>query len=257
MIRERAEIRKQEEIAPGIFSMVLKTKAAVTAMAGQFVSLYTNDPSRLLPRPVSICESDPEQGVLRLVYRVAGAGTREFSKMQGGTGIDVLGPLGNGYPVTAARPVLLGGGIGIPPMLFLAETFRNNGVPKENVHVFLGYRDTPFLLEEFEKISTVHISSDSGKIGFHGNAVACAEESKVTGDALFSCGPLPMLRGVKAFGEKLQVPCYISMEERMACGIGACLGCVCRSVDIDGHSAVRNKRVCKDGPVFDAEEVVL
>ena len=253
-----AVIISQEHLIEDIFSMWIKADGLTKDVKpGQFVSLYTNDLSKLLPRPISICEVDRESDSLRLVYRTVGEGTKQFSQMKAGDKIRLTGPTGNGYEVFSKKPVLLGGGIGIPPMLELAKEFSRKGVSKEDISVILGYRNETFLLEEFEKVATVYISSDTGNVGIKGNVIDAAEHYSVAGDTLYSCGPKPMLRAVKQYSEKKGIPAYISLEERMACGIGACLACVTNTKDIDAHSKVKNKRICVDGPVFDAEEVEL
>ena len=230
-----SRIISQEMISPDIYSMWLSAaEIAGQAAPGQFISLYCQDSGRILPRPISICEIDKEKGALRIVYRIAGAGTREFSKKQPGETIDILGPLGNGFPMEETkgkRVFLMGGGIGIPPMLETAKQCQGE------VTAIAGYRDkNVFLQEEFE------------------NAI---RENHLEADMIFACGPAPMLRAIKAYAQEQDIPCYISMEERMACGIGACLACVCKSKEVDAHSQVHNKRICKDGPVFLSTEVEL
>lgn len=252
-------VRESVKLAPDVFSLWLEAPDIVeNALPGQFVSLYCNDGGRLLPRPVSICEISKEKGLLRLVYRVVGAGTREFSKFCSGDRVEVLGPLGNGYDVEGERPLLIGGGIGIPPMLELAKQLSGD------VTVVLGYRDSHlFLKDEFEKYARVIIATDDGSVGTKGTVIDAIWEQGVIGegdlrvDVICSCGPTPMLKGVKDFGLEQHIPVYLSLEERMACGIGACLGCVCRSTETDSHSKVKNKRVCKDGPVFLSTDVEL
>ncbi len=253
-----AEIKDQTLLLEDIYSMtIIAPSITESARCGQFLSLYSRDGSRLLPRPISICEIDKEQGTIRIVYRIAGKGTREFSTLTAGDKIEVNGPIGNGYVLDTKHPILMGGGIGIPPMLALAEELNNSGIPKEDISVILGYRDDTFLLDEFNKVSTVYISSDSGKNGIKGNVIDAAKHYEITGDMIYSCGPTPMLRGVKAFAQEKGIKAQLSLEERMACGIGACLACVCKSTQIDDHSNVKNKRVCVDGPVFFSEEVEL
>jgi 2-polyprenylphenol hydroxylase and related flavodoxin oxidoreductases len=252
------KVVSQDKIAEDIFSLWIEEKVLVSAAhSGQFVSVYTSDPSRLLPRPISICDLDKEKGYLRLVYRIAGEGTRMMSSLKAGDSIDILGPLGNGYKLDAERPLLLGGGIGIPPMLRLAKEFHASGIPAENINVVLGFRDEAFLLDEFKEVSTVYITSDSGSIGIQGNVLDGVREYGIKTDMIFACGPTPMLRAIKNYAAEEGVKAQISLEERMACGVGACLACVCESTDIDDHSKVHNKRICKDGPVFNAEEVIL
>ena len=252
------DIIKQENLSDDIYSMWIKCPSiAAESHSGQFVSLYSNDSSRLLPRPISICEVDKKGDSLRLVYRIVGAGTKEFSLLKKGDRISMVGPIGNGYELSASRPILMGGGIGIPPMLQLAKEFSGKGISKENIVVILGYRDNTFLLNEFKKISTVYISSDTGSVGIKGNVIDAAREYGVEGDAIFACGPKPMLAAIKEYSYEKDIPAYISLEERMACGIGACLACVCNTVEKDEHSQVNNARICVDGPVFKADEVLL
>jgi len=254
----QAEIIKQDHLVDDIYSMYIKNKELTeNAHSGQFVSLYSRDSSRLLPRPISICEIDKKAGTLRLVYRTVGEGTKEFSTLKKGDTIKVVGPIGNGYELDCESPILMGGGIGIPPMLQLAKELSDKGVPKDKLTVILGFRDNTFLLNEFKKIATVYISSDTGSVGVKGNVIDAANEYGVTGDRIYACGPKPMLRAIKAYAYEKDINAFISLEERMACGIGACLACVCKSVDVDDHSKVNNKRICVDGPVFNAEEVEL
>ena len=253
-----ADIIKQEHLTEDIYSMIIRAKEiAEEAHSGQFLNLYTADKSKLLPRPISICEIDKKAGTIRLVYRTVGEGTHQFSTLKKGDKIDVLGPVGNGYDLDSTKPILMGGGIGIPPMLQLAKEFAAKGLSKTDIKVVLGFRIHGFLLDEFKKVSTVYISSDSGAIGVKGNVIDAAREYSITGDTIYACGPKPMLRAIKAYAYENDMNAQISLEERMACGIGACLACVCQSTEIDDHSKVTNKRVCVDGPVFYAEEVEL
>ena len=253
-----AEIIKQDFLIEDIFSMWLKCpEVAQEAHSGQFVSLYSKDSARLLPRPISICEVDKKGGSIRLVYRTVGAGTKEFSTYKKGDTIKMVGPIGNGYDLSSSKPVLMGGGIGIPPMLQLAKEFAQKGVSKDNMTVILGYRDATFLLNEFKKIATVYISSDTGSVGTKGTVIDAAREHGVSGDMIYSCGPKPMLRAVKEYAYEKDCHAQLSLEERMACGIGACLACVCKTTEKDEHSQVNNKRICVDGPVFFADEVEL
>ena len=249
---EIAPIVRQEEIADDIYSMWIEAKdIAEHARAGQFLSVYSNDGSRLLPRPISICEIDREKGRVRLVYRVAGKGTKEFSDMHAAATLKVMGPLGNGFPKKEKKAFLIGGGIGIPPMLELAKELD---CEKQMV---LGYRDELFLNDEFKPYGTVTIATEDGSAGTKGNVLDAIRENGLTADIIYACGPIPMLRAIKQYAAEHDIECYISMEERMACGIGACLACVCQSKDKDAHSNVNNKRICKEGPVFLAEEVEI
>lgn len=248
---EIVTVVRQEEIAEHVFSMVIKTEQiAAYAKAGQFVSVYCNDGTKLLPRPISICEIDKEAGTLRLVYRIAGKGTAEFSELQSGEKVRVLGPLGNGFEKKEKTAFLIGGGIGIPPMLQLAKELN---CEKQMV---LGYRTNDlFLKDEFEAYGDVYVTTEDGTAGTKGNVLDAIRENGLKADIIYACGPTPMLRALKEYAAENNIECWISMEERMACGIGACLACVCKSKEKDGHTNVNNKRICKEGPVFRAEEV--
>lgn len=257
MKKATAQIVKTSVLANGICSMWIKeAEMAQNAVPGQFVSVYCEDKSRLLPRPISICEIDKAAGMLRIVYRIAGAGTKELSEREAGEEVTVMGPLGNGYDLNGMetkRAILIGGGIGIPPMVALAQALAGEKT------AVLGYHDAQiFLKEEFEACGCkIVIATDDGSVGTKGNVIDAMRAEGVQGDMIFACGPTPMQRGVKAYAAEHGIPAQLSLEERMACGIGACLACVCRSKEIDGHSHVNNKRVCKDGPVFMAEEIEL
>ncbi len=252
--KESATVVEQKEIASGIYSLWIQTEQiAKEAKPGQFLSLYSRDESRMLPRPISICEIDRESGKLRMVYRIAGKGTEEFSHLATGDRIEVLGPLGNGFPLDtgAKKAFLMGGGIGIPPMVQLAKELDME------VQVIAGYRDEQFLADELAANGSLYIATEDGSAGTKGNVMDSVREHALTADIIYACGPKPMLRAIKAYAEEQGIPCWISMEERMACGIGACLACVCQSKEVDGHTHVHNKRVCKDGPVFLSTEVEL
>ena len=183
-------------------------------------------------------------------------GTEEFSRLQPGDTLPVIGPLGNGFPVEKAegkRVFLMGGGIGVPPILELAKEM--NCAEKQ---IVVGYRDChTFLREEFEAAGTLYISTEDGSVGTKGNVMDAIREKKLQADMIYACGPTPMLRAIKQYAEENNIECYISLEERMACGIGACLACVCKSREKDAHSNVNNKRICKDGPVFLSTEVEI
>lgn len=279
--KESACVVSQKSLSPGIFDLTLKTSLAQDAACGQFVAVYPKDKSTLLPRPISICEVDREAGTLRLVYRVAGKGTAEFSGLKAGDSVDILGVLGNGFPTEKAQPemtaVLLGGGIGVPPILQLAKEL--SCVKK----VVVGYRDAQcFLKEDFEQAvcrgipaacgdaqkdgasgvlegsstqNGVYIATEDGSVGTKGNVMDAIAANGIQADIIYACGPMPMLRAIKKYAEEHDIPAYISLEERMACGVGACLGCVCKTTAVDHHSHVNNARICTDGPVFEAREV--
>lgn len=255
-LKMKSTVIEQKMIADGICSMWLDAKeVAVQAKPGQFISVYSNDKSRVLPRPISICEIDREKGTLRIVYRVVGKGTEEFSKAEAGDSFEILGPLGNGFPIEEAKDkkvLMIGGGIGVPPMLQTAKEIEGEAI------IVSGYRDQDlFLKEELESAGTLFIATEDGSVGTKGNVVDAIRENQIEADMMFACGPKPMLRALKNYALEKGIPCWISMEEKMACGVGACLACVCQSKDVDSHSHVHNKRICKDGPVFLSTEVEL
>lgn len=248
--KEQAVVIRQEEISYGIYSMWLKTEQiAGKAKPGQFISLYCHDGSRMLPRPISICEIDAKDNALRIVYRVAGKGTEEFSGLSTGDSIEIVGPLGNGFPLKEKKAFLIGGGIGIPPMVELAKQLN---CEKQMV---LGYRDTLFLQEEFKGLGSMYVATEDGSYGTEGNVLDTIKENGLDAEIIYACGPTPMLKAIKEYAIANGIECWLSLEEKMACGIGACLACVCKSKEKDSHSNVNNKRVCKEGPVFRAEEV--
>ena len=194
--KETAVVVSQEQIATDIFSMWIRTEAAETARPGQFISMYTNDGSKLLPRPISICEIDKENGTLRVVYRVTGenTGTEQFSKKKAGDTLPIIGPLGNGFPLEKAegkKAFLMGGGIGVPPILELAKQLHCEK------QIIIGYRDEEtFLRKEFEENGTVYISTEDGSVGTKGNVMDAIRANALSADIIMACGPTPMLRAI-------------------------------------------------------------
>jgi dihydroorotate dehydrogenase electron transfer subunit len=229
--------------------MRIKTELAQDAKAGQFVGVYPKNSATLLPRPISICEVCEHKHGIRLVYRIVGSGTSEFATYQVGDSVSLLGMLGNGFPVDEAvgkRAFLIGGGIGIPPLLELAKAITK-------ADIFLGYKDSQlFLADELKAYGNIHIATEDGSTGTHGNVMDAIDNSGLKPDIIMACGPLPMLRAIKGYAATQKIKAYLSLEERMACGVGACLGCVCGTTEVDHHSHVHNARICTEGPVFEA-----
>ena len=248
-----AKVILQKQIGEQIFDLWLETKLVKYAHPGQFVAVYPHVESMLLPRPISICETDKTKNRLRLVYRVAGKGTAEFSTCKAGDTLELLGVLGNGFSVDRAkgkRVFLMGGGIGIPPMLELAKAMD------DKKQILLGYRNKELFLEEdLEKFGDVYVATEDGSVGTKGNVMDIIKAYALRADVIMACGPMPMLRAVKKYAAENNMEAYISLEERMACGVGACLGCVCKTTKEDAHSHVHNARICTEGPVFEAGEV--
>lgn len=253
-IFENSTLVKCGRLSEGIYEMYLKTGAAEYAKPGQFVMVYPANASTILPRPISICEVCGD--ALRLVYRVQGKGTKEFSLYKEGESVKVLGPIGNGFPVEEGRgrkSILIGGGIGVPPILELAKALKS-----EDTTILAGYRNSDmFLNEDFKKQAPLEIATEDGSVGVKGNVMDVIREKNLKCDVIFACGPMPMLRAIKKYAEETGIKAYISLEERMACGVGACLGCVCKTTKKDEHSHVNNARVCTEGPVFEAREVEI
>ena len=261
-------VRSIEEPAPGIFDLRLETELAQQAMPGQFVGVYPDDSSMLLPRPVSVC--DVSDNWLRLVFRVSGKETAALSRLRPGETVRLIGPLGNGYPLERMdkkEVLLIGGGIGIPPLLFLAKVLAGayEGTDRSDLCVArasavtaaIGYR-TPdlFLEKEFAQYAKALIACDipCGR-GIQGTAIDAVLLERADGDVFCACGPKPMLQEVINLAGDTET--YLSLEERMACGVGACLACVVKTKETDPHSHVKNARVCTEGPVFAAKDIVL
>lgn len=245
-----ATVCSQELLAEGIYSLWLSCgDVAAEARAGQFVSIFCKDSTRRLGRPLSICEIDREKKRLRIVYRVAGKGTAEFSHLRPTDEITVMGPLGNGYDKLEGDVIVVGGGIGVPPMLELAKEVKGN------VTAVLGYRDSSlFLKEDLEKYARVVIATEDGSVGTKGTVIDAMKAQGITGDILCACGPAPMLKALQKFTDEQDMEAWFSLEERMACGIGICLGCAVAVKTEDGYTY---KRVCKDGPVFNSKEIIF
>ncbi len=247
-------ICEKQEIAPHIVSMWIQNGVlANAAHPGQFLHIECGDATAMpLRRPISICEANGDR--LRIIFEVKGRGTTALAQKEGT--LSVLGPLGNGFLADNAahfcRPAIIGGGIGAYPLLFLAQKLKD-------ANVYLGFRTKELVTLESEfksATASLSLSTDDGTYGRHGFALEALEADlpEKQFDILYACGPKPMLRAVKAFAEAHALPCRLSLEERMGCGIGACLTCSCETPE---EGATKYKRVCRNGPVFWAEEVIL
>lgn len=246
-------IINQQEIASTIFRMELACdEIARLALPGQFVNLYCKEGESLLPRPISICQVDKDKGIVTLVYGVVGKGTKNFSKLKKGDTVKVLGPLGNGFKIdeNIKTHILIGGGIGVPPLVELAKHLKGN------IAAVLGFAESPILVKELESYGAkVFVATDKGTEGFKGNVIDLLKKENINGDMIYSCGPRPMLKAVSAWAEEMGIKAQISMEERMACGIGVCVGCTCKTKKKEDEDW-ENKKVCTDGPMFWSEEVI-
>ena len=248
-----AEIISNNKICENIFEMVIAVPEIVhVATAGQFVNVYTGSKAHILSRPISISEIDREKGILTLVYQVIGKGTEIFSTLKSGENVDIIGPLGNGFSLPEGEKIhiLVGGGIGIPPLLQLAKELKGE------IIVLIGAKTSPILVEKFEVLGAkVYIATDDGSVGFKGNVVSLLDKLKPDGDAIYSCGPKIMLKNLSKLALEYGIDPQVSMEERMACGIGACVGCVVK-IKKNGADNWEHLKVCKDGPVFLGSEVL-
>lgn len=247
------QVLEKKALAKDIFSIViLCPEIAEIAQPGQFVHILPKGCT--LRRPISICEIDKEKGTLRIVFIVKGDGTKQISEINEGSLIDMLAPLGHGFTVNKSfkKVVLVGGGIGTPPMLPLAKIYGEKSI------VISGFRsaEAVILQEDFKKTGAETIlCTDDGTTGMKGFVTQPLKELLEQGsiDAVYACGPMPMLKNISAFAESANVYCEVSLEERMGCGIGACLVCACKTKkDGEEHFA----HVCKNGPVFNAKEVI-
>jgi dihydroorotate dehydrogenase electron transfer subunit len=256
--QENCNVISNRQIADDIYELTLSGEITVEMSApGQFVHVkVANGMDPLLRRPISISGIDKDNSTFTIIYRKQGRGTSLLAEKAAGEGVDILGPLGNGFPVIAAVPgqtaILVGGGVGVPPMFELAKQLAKNGV---SVISILGFQsaNNVFYEKELARFGEVYVATVDGSYGKKGFVTDILSDSDFNGDVLYACGPTPMLRAIEDgnFAPKT----YLSLEERMGCGIGACFACVCHTkADPTGFSY---KKVCSDGPVFEAGEVVI
>jgi dihydroorotate dehydrogenase electron transfer subunit len=248
----------KNSLAKGIYEITIACPdMAAQAAPGQFVHIRCGGAT--LRRPISICGLDKAAGTMRLVFEERGEGTRWLARVGPGQALDVLGPLGNGFDFArlTGPAVFVGGGIGTPPLLGAAEAYLA-AAPGNAACAILGFRsaDAVILGRDFEAAGVpVRLATDDGTAGRRGLVTELLRERLAEGRpaAVFACGPRPMLRGVASLAREAGAPCFVSMEERMACGVGACLGC---AIKVVAQGREQYRHVCKDGPVFDAESVV-
>jgi len=238
--------------AHGIHRMCLHVpKIAKDAKPGQFVMVYLDNGEHLLPRPISLYDVDKSKGTITLVYAIAGAGTKTMSEWPQGQIIQILGPLGNGFDLENFKAgeyvALVGGGIGAAPLFYLAKELNRMGVLFD---VYLGFRqNTPQLIKCFETLAQNIIVGTEDDSGYNkGYVTEFLPEENPTYISILSCGPTPMLKALSAYADAKNIPCQVSVEERMACGLGACKGCVVKTM-------VGYQLCCLSGPVFDSKEV--
>lgn len=251
---EAVEIAENCLVAADTYKMVLKGNMSRLFQPGQFVNVQVE--GYTLRRPISISRFDPEEGTFVLYYKVLGEGTAKMAQMKAGQAINVFGPLGNGFPVEknpsrkgGETVILVGGGAGIGPLIQTAKALKDAGYV---VSVALGFPVAADIygLDEFRALGLEpEVSTDDGSFGFRGNVLEMIEKRGIQGDMVYACGPKRMLKGVE---ERFQKG-YISLDVRMACGMGACMACVCK----DKEDSEKYHRVCKEGPVFPVGRVMI
>ncbi len=247
-----------KEIAPGIFEMDLEMPEEIDFRCGQFVNLSVGDGAHLLRRPFAILAYNKELRTVCVCYQVKGEGTRLLAAKKEGDALTCVLPLGNGFTIREdqKRVALIGGGVGVFPLLSVLREYRESD---KHFRAYMGFRSAEFVgtFTSYDARSdAVFLATDDGSAGSKGTSVAefFKDLENADPDVILACGPTPMLRALKSGLQErgIAVPCYVSLEERMGCGIGACLVCVCKKSGAD-----ENVRVCKDGPVFDIAEVEL
>ena len=244
-----AVILENKPIAEEVYELTFCTEKPIPVLAGQFCMIGVG--GMPLRRPIAVCKAEGER--VTVCYRLKGEGTHRLaSEYKTGETLSVLMPLGNGFALEKEqkRIAVVGGGVGIFPLISAIRAFRD-----KEIYAYMGFRNRGAVCMEYEMLRAkkLIIATDDGSVGYHGTAVQAFQEemSKVKPQAVLACGPTPMLRALKQATRGKGIPVYVSLEERMGCGIGACLVCTCQKQD--GSRA----RVCKDGPVFEINEVEI
>ncbi len=242
MKQQIVEILSNEKIAKDIMKMVLRGDTSSLTKPGQFINIKLS--GKYLRRPISVCDFDSQ--TITIIYKIVGSGTEQLALMKAGESLDILNGLGNGFDTYLAleNPVVIGGGVGVPPMYGVAKELVKNGV-KPTVILGFNSKDDVFYKEEFEKLgATVYITTADGSFGTKGFVTDVLKE--IDYSYFFTCGPMPMFKAIEGVAKTSG---QYSFEERMGCGFGACMGCSCKT-------KYGNKRICKDGPVLVREEII-
>ena len=244
-------VLRQKAVASDVRRLtVARPKEGPRPHAGQFYMLrcWGAAETPVLSRPISVHDVDEREGTLTFLYQIKGEGTQKLAHLAWGQTLTLTGPCGNGFDVAAAaaagRVAVVGGGIGVAPLLLLCRELAAAGCKPE---LYAGFRDAPYALEDFlPYCAAISVATDSGAVGYHGLVTGILHPEEF--DLVLTCGPNVMMQGVYRLCAEKGVPCLASLERKMACGLGACLGCTC-------HTKVGPKTVCQDGPVFPAQEV--
>jgi dihydroorotate dehydrogenase electron transfer subunit len=242
-------VSEKKFLNSSFFKLKLKSKKTLPEInPGQFVEVQVNSDSKvLLRRPISINDVDSQTNEISLIIQTVGQGTKELAKINEGKEINLVYPLGNGFNIEGENPLLVGGGVGIAPLLYLAKNFHAKGIKPK---VLLGFRSQEQMidLKEYEKYADVYISTQDGSVGSKG-LVTENEIFTQSYDTIYTCGPTPMMKAISDYSLKNNIKCYASLENKMACGIGACLCCVQNTTE--GH-----KCTCTEGPVFNVKDII-
>ena len=242
-------VSEKKFLNSSFFKLKLKSKKTLPKInPGQFVEVQVNSDSKvLLRRPISINDVDSQTNEISLIIQTVGQGTKELAKINEGEEINLVYPLGNGFNIEGENPLLVGGGVGIAPLLYLAKNFHAKGIKPK---VLLGFRSQEQMidLKEYEKYADVYISTQDGSVGSKG-LVTENEIFTQSYDTIYTCGPTPMMKAISDYSLKNNIKCYASLENKMACGIGACLCCVQNTTE--GH-----KCTCTEGPVFNVKDII-
>lgn len=229
-----------EKIAKDVYKMILEGDTQYVTAPGQFINIKLD--GKFLRRPISVCDCDAAS--ITVIYKVVGSGTQQMAELEIGESLDVLTGLGNGYDISkSSRPLLIGGGVGVPPMYMLAKCLIKDG---QKPTVILGFntKDEIFFEDEFKSLGCdVRVTTVDGSYGIKGFVTDAFTDDY---DYFYTCGPMPMFKAIENIAETSG---QYSFEERMGCGFGACMGCTCKT-------KYGNKRICKDGPVLEREEIV-
>lgn len=267
MVQERARVLVHRRIAADHYRLKIHSpRAARRAEPGQFIHLLCGgrgqSPSGAVPflrRPLSLFDADPVQGSIEVIYKVVGLGTAALAQVPVGARVDFLGPLGRPFllPQSGERLLLLGGGVGIPPLHFLAKRVATRGT---QIQAFLGARTKGWVIcaSDFRRLGVpVQAATDDGSLGYRGSVVDLLRRSLhgEGGQALCICGPTPMMAAAATLARRLRIPAQVSLEERMGCAMGCCMGCVVEVASEPAGSRARFQRVCTEGPVFPAEVI--
>ncbi len=261
-VQLKAKLVKKEQLKPDIFKFSVEAPEIVKdAKQGHFIEIrVTDNVEPFLRRPISIYNMEKEKGILEFIFQVKGKGTEILSKKTEGDLIDIVGPLGYGiFKYDNYQNIaVIGGGIGVFPLYELSKNAKNDG---KNVSIYLGFRSKDFVVleEEFKAVSDkLVLTTDDGTYAEKGFAIDFLKQDVEMGkiDCIYACGPLPMLKAVRNYAIEKNIPCQISLEEKMACGMGVCLGCAVKTAK-SSQDNPEYWHVCKAGPVFEAKEVEI